>query len=263
MSRVSTSQQKKHQQALDLLDKEVLTQDEKLFVYENYHEGSQNLNGLLGAFFTPLQLANDFRIGICGNKVIDLCAGIGILSYTFLHHLYHTSEIDITCVEVNPVFVEVGKKLLPEATWICADITDPDFLATVGSFDFAYGNPPFGNIKTAKNDRLKYKGSDFEFKALEVAGYLAPTGQFIIPQNSTPFRYSGVYSYERNFDNPKYVAWQKATKSHLTSCSIGVDTAPYQSMWRGTNQIVEIVDLDTSGRLYNPFEEVQTELFAV
>lgn len=46
---------------------------------------------------------------------------------------------DITCVELNPHYVEVGKKVVPEATWICADVLDPFLPDLLGQFDFAIG----------------------------------------------------------------------------------------------------------------------------
>ena len=86
--------------------------------------------------------------------MIDLCAGIGILSFSYFHGIYHGVNPEITCVEINPDFVAIGKKLLPEANWICGDITDPDFIASLGSFDFAYGNHPFCRIKSMPNHLL-------------------------------------------------------------------------------------------------------------
>lgn len=56
-----------------------------------------------------------------------LCAGIGVLSYAAQLECSDRSRCyaDITCVELNPHYVEVGKKVVPEATWICADVLDP------------------------------------------------------------------------------------------------------------------------------------------
>ena len=53
-------------------------------------------------------------------NIIDLCADIGILSLYAHHH----KKCNGTCVELNPEYVRVGKKLLPEATWINASIFD-------------------------------------------------------------------------------------------------------------------------------------------
>ena len=46
-----------------------------------------------------------------------LCAGIGVLSYAAQLECSDRSRCyaDITCVELNPHYVEVGKKVVPEA----------------------------------------------------------------------------------------------------------------------------------------------------
>ena len=101
MQKISTAEQKKHQQAKEILKKDILTFEEKVFVYENYNEGAENLNGLVGAFFTPMELANDFKLEVQGNKIVDLCAGIGILAFNFLHGYNHAEQPEITCIEIN------------------------------------------------------------------------------------------------------------------------------------------------------------------
>lgn len=113
MAKLTKEEIKKHNAAIDLLQKDKLTYDEKLFVYENWNEGATSVNSEAGAFFTPFNLANDFGLEIYRDgNVIDLCAGIGMLSFIAYHH----NRCKVTCVELNPTYYEVGKKLLPEAT---------------------------------------------------------------------------------------------------------------------------------------------------
>ncbi len=264
MSRVSTRLQKMHQQAIEILKKDSLTTDERWFVYENFHEGAGNLNGLLGAFFTPLALAHEFRLQIDGHKVIDLCAGIGALSFHYFHGFYHETPPEITCVEINPQFVETGKKLLPEANWICADITDPDVIASLSTYDYAYGNPPFGTINSTSNRYLKYQGSQFEYKTIEIASYLSSIGSFIIPQESAPFLYSGVNGYRSNHNNPKYHKFHQSSRLELSCASAGIDTSVFINDWKGTTPMVEIVDYEKSGHPKNPFKSIgkQVGIFA-
>ncbi|MEM6617579.1 MAG: hypothetical protein AAF619_13740, partial [Pseudomonadota bacterium] len=51
-----------------------------------------------------------------------------------------TRETELVCVEINPAFVEIGKKMIPEATWICADVFDVLDIE-LGHFDCAVSNP--------------------------------------------------------------------------------------------------------------------------
>lgn len=97
--------------------------------------------------------------------------------------------------ETKPNNYKVGKKLLPEATWINGSVFDRQLIESLPYFDMAISNPPFGKIKTGigenKKITLKYKGSEFEFMAIEIASIIASRGVFILPQASTPFIYSG------------------------------------------------------------------------
>jgi len=106
-----------------------------------WHEGATHENGAAGAFFTPFDLACDFALDGAGRRVIDLCAGIGVLSY-IIHHRSKWGErlAEITCVEINPRYVVVGQKLLPQARWIVADVFDWRTL-DLGRYDVAIANP--------------------------------------------------------------------------------------------------------------------------
>ena len=132
MSKLTKREIQLHDQAVCLLQKEHLSHEDKLFIFENFREDAEHINSKSGAFFTPFGLANDFTLQIpClyGKtiRIIDLCAGIGVLSYAAQLECSDRSRCyaDITCVELNPHYVEVGKKVVPEATWICADVLDP------------------------------------------------------------------------------------------------------------------------------------------
>ena len=86
MSKLTKKEIQQHMAALELLERGNLTEDEKLFVFENYREDAYHINSQSGAFFTPFRLAKDLAIHIPYSyrqpvKIIDLCAGIGILSY--------------------------------------------------------------------------------------------------------------------------------------------------------------------------------------
>ncbi|MCV0348481.1 MAG: methyltransferase [Nitratireductor sp.] len=246
MAKLSKAQAKAHQQACDILTKPRLTEEEKEFVFRNWHEGANHVNGAAGAFFTPFDMAFDFAFDVGGPRVIDLCAGIGMLSYAvYQRHRYghHDTKLQITCVERNADYVEAGRKLVPEADWICADVLDL-LEMVLGRFDWAISNPPFGNIKRLKN-APRYAGRDFEFHVIDVASHLADNGTFIVPQISAGFNYSARPKYERQ-KNGKAVKFQELTGLHFDA-GCGVDTAFYKDEWKGVSPICEIVCVDFEG----------------
>ncbi|CAE6843257.1 hypothetical protein [Paraburkholderia aspalathi] len=73
-----------------------LTEDERLFVLENFQEGATHDNGAMGAFFTPWGLARDFSFEVPSGcrAIVDLCAGIGSLA-----HACEEKAKSIVCVE--------------------------------------------------------------------------------------------------------------------------------------------------------------------
>jgi len=231
-----------------------LTIDERVFIYKNFNEGAITEVGYSGTFFTPFNLARDFHLDIpvMGNsRIIDLCAGIGTLSF---HLLWYCQESyapkEIVCVERNPDFVEIGKKLLPEATWICADILDEEFIKSLGQFDAAYSNPPYGRIKSLTDSSwLHYKGSEFEYKAAEICARLAPMGTLLIPQQSAPFRLSASPSYQQK-SSSKHSKFLEQTRLIL-SAGTGVDTSLYTNEWKHTNILTEIVCYSKEDQILN------------
>jgi predicted RNA methylase len=236
MSKLTKPQAKAHAQACEILQKDVLSFDEKWFVLENWREDANHVNSAAGAFFTPPELARSFCIEVCGRKVIDLCAGIGTLSFLYREKCSWGEAPDLTCVEINPDYVAVGRKILPEATWIQASVFD---LPDLGHFDFAFGNPPFGNINRARRNAPRFNGRQFEYHVIDVASDLADYGAFIIPQGSAPFRYSGQETFQE-VKEPSYLAFEKATGITLGN-SCGIDCSCTIDQWHGVAPKVEIV----------------------
>jgi hypothetical protein len=242
MAKLTKAEAKAHAEAVELLKKDVLTYDERVFVLDNWHEGANHINGSTGAFFTPSGLAGDFAIDACGGRTIDLCAGIGALAFHVFWRAHHArghdgAEREIVCVERNPSYVEVGRKVLPEASWICADVFDFDF-ASLRHFDCAIANPPFG--ATPRNGRgPRYKGRSFEFHLIDIASDIADHGAFIIPQMSAPFQYSGVQCY-RERKSTDYLRFAEQTGIHLEA-GCGVDCAYHRDAWKSVAPNVEIV----------------------
>ena len=236
MAKLTKLQSKNHRAAQAMLGKSELSLDDKIFVYENWHEGAEHDSSRSGAFFTPMDLANDFKIEVHGPKILDLCAGIGILAFCCRHFRYHDRMPNITCVEINPEYVRIGEKLLPEATWICADVFDV-WRDLPRDFSTVIGNPPFGRLMTSRK-APRYTGPEFELKIVDIAAHLGSHGVFILPQNSTPFRYSGAQYYQR-VENAKCAKFLADTGIDIEA-GCGIDTTVHQDAWKQVKITTEI-----------------------
>ncbi|WP_185273877.1 class I SAM-dependent methyltransferase [Chryseobacterium indologenes] len=239
--KLSKEKIKLHNQAEEYLKKDVLTFDEKLFILENWNEAATNINSSAGAFFTPIDLAKDFSLVIYEKaNIVDLCAGIGMLSFFAYHH----RNCKVTCIELNPDYVRVGKKILPEANWINDSITEV-LHYDLPKFKQAISNPPFGKIKTGLigDFDLKYKGSEFEYITIGIASKIAEEGSFILPQQSTPFKYSGERNYSEVQPSKKLSKFFKETGFEM-NLPIGIDTSVYLDTWNGVSPMCEVVDID-------------------
>lgn len=235
MARISKQQSKQHEQVLELVHSDSpLTFEQKEFILQNYQGDGI---GSTGAFFTPEGLAWDFSIdsGSTG-RCIELCAGIGRLSFC---QYYRHRPAHITCVELNPDYVQVGMRVLPEAEWIVGDALT---FTSEQPYDIVYGNPPFGKIQTSEAAKGSYKGSEFEYKVITHGASLAPYGVWIVPQGSAGFVYSGARYYERR-ESAKYNKFAEQTGFHFEA-GCGVDTSLFRDQWHGTNVVCEIVTVE-------------------
>ncbi|HMN10990.1 MAG TPA: methyltransferase [Bellilinea sp.] len=196
MAKLSKAQLKAHSQAMEILatDKPLSGQD-KWFVMENWRPTASKVTGS-DAFFTPMPIAMNLAMSTYDEgHILDLCAGIGRLSFAMLERARYWPRLRITALEMNPEFVEVGRKVLPEVEWITGDMLDENLWEGLGPFTAVVSNPPFGNTK-AKPKWLKYHGK-LSLMAAEIAvrKTLERSGTFIFPQSICPFRYSGVREY--------------------------------------------------------------------
>jgi hypothetical protein len=141
---------------------------------------------------------------------------------------------------------------------LCCDIFD---LPDVGRFDCAIGNPPFG---TARRERTapRYRGSHFEYHAIDLASDLADEGVFLIPQESSPFRYSGeqFYSLLDPQRIPHYGRFRAATEIELGP-NCGIDTSFYRNDWKGVSPRTEVVVCDFQEARARRGQKVSGELF--
>lgn len=226
---------KQQERCAELLAKQTLDDDEKLYVLENFQEGATNMNSAAGAFFTPQGLASDAMIECSGmgGKFIDLCAGIGRLTHAAKEWRVNR---DFTCVELNHDYASIGMKVIPEAHWIVGSIFD---LPDERIYDVAICNPPFGNIKTGR-DNDGFGG--FEFSAIYKASKIAKYGIFILPQMSTPFLYSGRESFKECMNDKVKRFVDKTGIKFQFNC--GIDTAYYKDQWHGVAPICEVCTFD-------------------
>lgn len=249
MSRLTKRAAARHRRACDLvaLDR-ALTEDEKEFVLTHWHETADASSTLDGAYFTPLDLASTLRFHVHGDRVINLCAGIGRLAWGCREKLIRAWERrpprEFVCVEKNPLYVAVGRKVLPEAEWITGDVLTV-LEMNPGRFDTAIANPPFGRIaRTGQGPR--YRGRQFEYHVIDIAADLARRGAFIVPQASAPFRYSGQPRFER-VNNPEVARFEAQTGIRLEP-NLGIDTSFCDDQWHGASPVTEVVVCDFTER---------------
>jgi hypothetical protein len=249
VAKLTKPQIKAHKEAEALIACErPLTDDEKEFVLDNWQESANHINSAAGAFFTPRSLAGDFAIEVDGSSLkagtlIDLCAGIGSLTYAVAHRFSR-----IVCVEINAEYARIGKRIVPEAEWLVCSAFDPRVLQ-LGRFAWAISNPPFGKIKAADYEG-PYTGSEFEYRVIEVASRIADYGAFILPQMSAPFRLSGQQCFTED-ESDKARKFRQQTGIILEP-GCGVDTSIYRNEWRGVAPACEIVVCE--------FERPETEV---
>lgn len=236
MARVTKKESQLRLKVMELVHSDrQLTEDDKEFIFNNYRGDGI---GATGAFFTPEMLAWDFMLDAgCSDDCIELCAGIGRLSY---YQFIRNKPSHIACVELNPEYVLIGKRVLPQAEWITGDTLQytPDRFYRV-----AYGNPPFGKINTSGAYTGRYTGSEFEYKIIDRAREYSSYGVWIVPQGSAGFKYSGHTYYDRSIQSAKYIKFEKDTGLILHP-GVGIDTSIHRDQWNGTKVTCESVLVD-------------------
>ncbi|MGV4268108.1 methyltransferase [Citrobacter freundii] len=236
MARVTKKESQLRLKVMELVHSDrQLTEDDKEFIFNNYRGDGI---GATGAFFTPEMLAWDFMLDAgCSDDCIELCAGIGRLSY---YQFIRNKPSHITCVELNPEYVLIGKRVLPQAEWITGDALQ---YTRDRFYRVAYGNPPFGKINTSGAYTGRYTGSEFEYKIIDRAREYSSYGVWIVPQGSAGFKYSGHTYYDRSIQSAKYIKFEKDTGLILHP-GVGIDTSIYRDQWNGTKVTCESVLVD-------------------
>lgn len=235
---------KEHKEIEKLLKQDKLIEKERDFIYDHFlpHNITNNAQED-GSFFTPQSISGALA-AMCdcdGSIVIDLAAGIGSLSYGLISSNRNLKKL--ICVEKNENFIEIGKKLLPEAIWICGDIYAESTAVKLKKLkaDWVISNPPYG-LHLKKKEHLKYCGSS-DLMAVEVATSLAPDSMFIIPMNNVPFTdYKTLFTSKNNKISPSLRSFM-ATHQHIKFNSVSVDMSVYEKDWRDGIGSVELVHL--------------------
>lgn len=259
MSKLSKQATKNHEQAQQLVDgtakliyheetdsydwvkcpkqDKPLTIDEKIYVLQNWNPQASHNVGKTGTFFTPYDLARDLSIEVVGiGTIVDACAGIGALSLA--EEVMGGGGAKHICIENNPTFVEVGKRILPDATWIQGDAFDAKTWDKIGSAYEVISNPPFLKIKPTNFTGLKYAGGKSTYVLAEIALQHVKFATFIVDQGSCPFRFSGCMNYQQ-VENKEYTKFREQTGIIFEATSI--DTSVYLSQWSGVSTQVEVV----------------------
>ncbi len=241
--KLTKQQAKAHNEAVAILAKDKLNFDERRFVFENWHAGANHINSATSAHFTPCGLARDMSINVGQGPVLDLCAGIGALAFAVFDRWSYDKPLDLVCIELNPDYVAVGRKVLPEARWICGDIFDLASLE-LGHFGTVVSNPPFG-AGHRSGSAPRYQGRNFEYHVLDIASDIADEAVFIVPQMSAPFRYSGhqTYSADPRHRSREYEKFERVTGIEL-EIGLAIDADMYRNDWHDVSVSVEIVTAD-------------------
>ena len=173
--KLTKQQTKLHDEATKLLNKRRFTDAEAGFIFENWHPGAESNIGKGGIFFTPQDMAWDAALfhGASDGHVLDACAGIGVLSYNLLKVGGFAGKI--TCVEINPEFVRVGRKLVPDAEWVQGDIFK--LRPRLKKFWTGISNPPFGKIGSAVDTNFP---NCAHFAVLEILEEKCEAGAIVI-----------------------------------------------------------------------------------
>lgn len=246
MGKISKEAMKRHSKAMEIIEQDELSYNDKLYVLENYHEGATNMNNLVSAHFTPISLSRSVEQCTRNYSFVDLCAGIGMLAWSQVRILeFEQKEFVGICIENCTEYYRIGKKLLPELHWINGDIFDPKVIQQVkdlmkGKEFSVISNPPYGRQVKTHTDILQYKGPEFEYKAIELGNILgASEGIFLIPQASCNFKMSGQRSTDFNIPCKKYEKFVKETGLEM-SPNMGFDTNCIEDDWKDVSITTEI-----------------------
>lgn len=252
MTKITKQQEKLHLESMELINSDKpLTQDEKWFIVKNYSPNATNLTTGTGTFFTPESIGFEFAsFSDPQGDIVELCAGIGSLSFYIIERDQYSGhrpagwvspEIkNLVCLEINPEYVTVGKRLIPEAEWITGSVFNETLIRSINRCDCVISNPPFGSIlSNDSRDWIKFnKKSCFDLSVVAVALELSDSGCFILPKGRT---YYDVEKHEK-INNPLHDEFKEKTGFMLTPSSW--DLEEFRNDWTYAKPSVEFVSVD-------------------
>jgi len=192
MAKLTKPQLRLHKQCEELISlQRDLKFEEVDFVLDNWMPSAGDVTSGQ-AFFTPEHIA--YGLAMCtyhDGHIIDMCAGIGRLSWEVLrHNLSNPDFLEVSAIENNPDFVRVGKKLMPQVNWVEGSIFEKSVweqLSTASSF---ITNPPFSLEKIKGEKYLSLRSSGL-FAVLEAGlrNTSEHAGTAILPKSAIPWGY--------------------------------------------------------------------------
>ena len=244
--KLSKAETKLHEEAQALVDADrPLHLGEREFVLEHWNPMAEHNVTTSASFFTPDGVAHALAQEAgprAGQRLVDICAGIGRLAFNCW--LFAERDLDMVCIELNPEFVKVGKRVLPEAKWICADALDEATWKGMEDFHCAVSNPPYGNIKHEADTKwigLPLRGWSFEYKVAAVAAKMAVYGVLIVPHTVAGFRMT-PYGF-KEIPTPKHKRFTEIT-GYTLEPNCGFDLSLWKDDWKGVKDpSVELVVL--------------------
>lgn len=257
MGKLSKREISKQVELKKLIDEtKVLTDNQKEHIYKEFNEAFIGDVTHSSAYFTPIELAFDFALmSPTYGYVLDACAGIGVLSYTAnIRDTYDGNIKQLICIEKNPEFVEIGKKLLPDADWHCGSIFDQKLHQKIfrkhkiKKSDCMISNPPYGTVTMkyvpdGERDWLDYSGKEFDMAVIEVGHKLAEYHSYILPVQSCIFSVSGAH-YHQHKTNRKFNKLKKdIDEPNLIQQWTSIDTTCYEG-FKNTKVLVECLNVE-------------------
>jgi predicted RNA methylase len=236
----------------------ILSIEDTLFCFDNWLPGvaMPDSSWRKQAFFTSYPLAQQVAMEFDGDGdvYVDICAGVGILAFALIQHLSDSGKKGtVICIEKEPAFIEIGKKLVPQAIWIEGDALSEELWDNLPMQpDFFITNPPF-NIKTDKSEWLKAPEPCLGFIEAGLKKTRQSSGIAILPQKyasyvhtvsvrsheGEKYRVSKVNENTNKFD--KATTWEVSLDIQ-NSCPVFYAPELIERAFKGTSIQTEVID---------------------